>query len=262
MKTIIASPKAPKAVGPYSQASKVRRHALHFGTAPDRRRHRRDARKHQDQTRQSLTNLGHILEEAGYSHADIVKTTVLLTDIADFAAMNAVYATFFTKDMPARHLLSGIQAADGCEGRDRCGRRQVKRVRSAETRTEGPRFAPIKTIIYTRTTRDSALFSGLVRNRLRSACICANPTRRFLSGRRENRTAERERTPTGSIKHRATKLYNHVNRGSKLNTSPYRCTTGKPAAGRKTRTDDSAIFQNVRPGSLGRTFYPLLITLE
>ena len=54
------------------------------------------------QTRQSLTNLGHILEEAGYSHADIVKTTVLLTDIADFAAMNAVYATFFTKDMPAR----------------------------------------------------------------------------------------------------------------------------------------------------------------
>ena len=50
----------------------------------------------------SITNLGHILEEAGYSHADIVKTTVLLTDIADFAAMNAVYATFFTKDMPAR----------------------------------------------------------------------------------------------------------------------------------------------------------------
>ena len=40
-----------------------------------------------------------------------------------------------------------------------------------------------KTMVYTRTTRDSALFSGLVRNRLRSACICANPTRRFLSGR-------------------------------------------------------------------------------
>ena len=81
MKTIIASPKAPKAVGPYSQAVKCGDTLYISG---------------------QLTNLGHILEEAGYSHADIVKTTVLLTDIADFAAMNAVYATFFTKDMPAR----------------------------------------------------------------------------------------------------------------------------------------------------------------
>ena len=56
----------------------------------------------EQQTRQSLANLGHILEEAGYSFSDVVKTTVLLNDMGDFAAMNAIYATFFTKDMPAR----------------------------------------------------------------------------------------------------------------------------------------------------------------
>ncbi len=54
------------------------------------------------QTHQSLTNLRHILEEAGYTLGDVVKTTVLLQDIGDFAAMNAVYAGFFTSGMPAR----------------------------------------------------------------------------------------------------------------------------------------------------------------
>ena len=110
MKTIIASPKAPKAVGPYSQAVKCGDTLYISGQLPIEgvRRIFIDGatgampESIEDQTRQSLTNLGHILEEAGYSHADIVKTTVLLTDIADFAAMNAVYATFFTKDMPAR----------------------------------------------------------------------------------------------------------------------------------------------------------------
>ena len=54
------------------------------------------------QTRQALTNLGYILNEAGYSFDDVAKTTVLLADIADFAAMNAIYAEFFTGDKPAR----------------------------------------------------------------------------------------------------------------------------------------------------------------
>ena len=49
-----------------------------------------------------LTNLGHILREAGYDYSDVVKTTVLLQSIGDFAAMNAVYAEFFTSEMPAR----------------------------------------------------------------------------------------------------------------------------------------------------------------
>ena len=55
-----------------------------------------------EQPRQSLTNIRHIVEEAGYTLADVAKATVLLADIADFAAMNGVYAEFFTERMPAR----------------------------------------------------------------------------------------------------------------------------------------------------------------
>ena len=54
------------------------------------------------QTRQSLTNIKNILKEAGADMSDVVKTTVLLNDIADFAAMNKVYAEFFTEPYPAR----------------------------------------------------------------------------------------------------------------------------------------------------------------
>lgn len=102
MKRIIASPAAPAAVGPYSQAVEADG-SLYIsgqlpidgatGTMPD---------GIEAQTRQSLTNIGHILREAGYGYRDIAKTTVLLQHIADFAAMNKVYAEFFTADMPAR----------------------------------------------------------------------------------------------------------------------------------------------------------------
>ena len=61
-----------------------------------------------DQTRQVLQNLGAILSEAGVSFAHVVRTTVYLADMADFAAMNDVYATCFTAPAPAR---STIQAA-------------------------------------------------------------------------------------------------------------------------------------------------------
>lgn len=54
------------------------------------------------QTRQSLANLGHILTQAGYTFDNVVKTTVLLDSITDFAAMNAIYAETFTRQMPAR----------------------------------------------------------------------------------------------------------------------------------------------------------------
>ena len=56
----------------------------------------------EEQTHQSLKNLGHILREAGMDYRHIVKTTVLLDSIADFAAMNAVYAAYFEGAMPAR----------------------------------------------------------------------------------------------------------------------------------------------------------------
>lgn len=102
MKKIIASPHAPKAVGPYSQAVEAAGALYVSGQLPIDGATGRMAEGIQAQTRQSLENLGHILREAGYDYSDVVKTTVLLQHISDFGAMNAVYAEFFTSDMPAR----------------------------------------------------------------------------------------------------------------------------------------------------------------
>lgn len=102
MKKIIASPLAPKAVGPYSQAVETDAALYVSGQLPIDGATGLMAEGIEAQTRQSLVNLGHILREAGYDFADVAKTTVLLADIADFGAMNAVYAEFFTGRMPAR----------------------------------------------------------------------------------------------------------------------------------------------------------------
>lgn len=102
MKKIIASPHAPKAVGPYSQAVEAAGALYVSGQLPIDGATGKMAEGIQAQTRQSLENLGHILREAGYDYSDVVKTTVLLQHISDFGAMNAVYAEFFTSDMPAR----------------------------------------------------------------------------------------------------------------------------------------------------------------
>ena len=102
MKKIIASPLAPKAVGPYSQAVEAGSTLYISGQLPIDAATGSMPETIEEQTRQSLTILGHIAAEAGYSLADAVKVTVLLDSIADFAAMNGVYATFFTENMPAR----------------------------------------------------------------------------------------------------------------------------------------------------------------
>ena len=102
MKKVIASPLAPKAVGPYSQAIAHDTTLYISGQLPIDGATGVMAEGVEAQTRQALTNLGYILEEAGYSFNDVAKTTVLLADIADFAAMNAVYAEFFTAPFPAR----------------------------------------------------------------------------------------------------------------------------------------------------------------
>lgn len=102
MKKIIASPLAPKAVGPYSQAVESGSTLYISGQLPIDAATGKMPETIEEQTRQSLTNLGHIAAEAGYSLTDAVKVCVLLDDIADFAAMNGVYATFFTENMPAR----------------------------------------------------------------------------------------------------------------------------------------------------------------
>ena len=102
MKRIIASPAAPKAVGPYSQAVQCNGTLYISGQLPVDGATGAVAEGIEAQTRQSLTNIGHILAEAGMGYGNVVKTTVLLSDIADFAAMNAVYAEFFDGDKPAR----------------------------------------------------------------------------------------------------------------------------------------------------------------
>ena len=102
MKRIIASPAAPKAVGPYSQAVQCNGTLYISGQLPVDGATGAVAEGIEAQTRQSLTNIGHILAEAGMGYGNVVKTTVLLADIADFAAMNAVYAEFFEGDKPAR----------------------------------------------------------------------------------------------------------------------------------------------------------------
>lgn len=103
MNTAIHTEHAPAAIGPYSQAVKAGNIIYISGqlpvipatgefSGPDIA----------SQTRQSLTNIQNILKEAGADMSKVVKTTVLLADIKDFAAMNAVYAEFFTEPYPAR----------------------------------------------------------------------------------------------------------------------------------------------------------------
>ena len=101
----IAAENAPKAVGPYSQARKaVEAEATLYvsGQLPINPATGNMPESIEEQTHQSLANLGAILKEAGMEYSDIVKTTVLLDSIKDFAAMNAVYAEYFEGEKPAR----------------------------------------------------------------------------------------------------------------------------------------------------------------
>ena len=102
MKKIINTTKAPAAIGPYSQAIELNGTVYVSGQLPVNPADGSMPESIEEQTRQSLTNIGAILQEAGLSFSDVVKTTVLLADINDFAAMNAVYAEFFKDLKPAR----------------------------------------------------------------------------------------------------------------------------------------------------------------
>lgn len=99
----IHTDRAPAAIGPYSQAVQAGNLLFVSGQIPiDPATGAFAGSDIAAQTRQSLTNLKAILEAAGYTCADVVKTTVLLSDMADFAAMNAVYGEFFPANAPAR----------------------------------------------------------------------------------------------------------------------------------------------------------------
>ena len=99
----IHTPNAPAAIGPYSQAVAAGNTLYISGQLPiDPATGEFAGADIVSQTRQSLTNMKAILEANGMSMADVVKSTVLLADIAEFAAMNQVYAEFFSEPVPAR----------------------------------------------------------------------------------------------------------------------------------------------------------------
>ena len=103
MKTVIATTAAPGAIGPYSQAIEANGFVFVSGQIPlDPATGAFVPGGVEAQAEQSLKNLKAVLEAAGYSLADVVKTTVFLTNMGDFAAVNAVYARFFTAECPAR----------------------------------------------------------------------------------------------------------------------------------------------------------------
>ncbi|MBE5965416.1 MAG: RidA family protein [Lachnospiraceae bacterium] len=103
MSKVINMDKAPKAVGPYSQAIQADSMLITSGQLPiNPETAAIDSDDIKWQTRQSLENIKAILESAGESLKDVLKTTVFLSDIHDFAAMNEVYATYFAEPYPAR----------------------------------------------------------------------------------------------------------------------------------------------------------------
>ena len=113
--TAIATPHAPAAIGPYSQGVKAEGISINvsgqLGLVPETGEFAGD--DIQSQTRQSLSNIEAILEAAGATMADVVETTVLLTDIAEFGAMNEVYAQFFEEPYPARAAFQVVALPKG-----------------------------------------------------------------------------------------------------------------------------------------------------
>lgn len=103
----ISTTKAPAAIGPYSQAIEANGFVYASGQLPiDPTTGQFPEGGIKEQTRQSLTNAQNILMEAGIDLSHVVKTTVFLSDIANFASMNEVYAQFFTEPYPARSAVA------------------------------------------------------------------------------------------------------------------------------------------------------------
>lgn len=103
MKRIINTNYAPAAIGPYSQAVEINGTLYISGQIPiDPLTGKIVEGGIKEQTEQVLKNIGALLKAAGYEVSDVVKSTCLLADMADFKAMNEVYASFYTSQQPAR----------------------------------------------------------------------------------------------------------------------------------------------------------------
>lgn len=114
MNQAISTSKAPAAIGPYSQAIKSGNTIYVSGQLPiNPETNAFDGDEIKIQTKRSLENIKNILTEAGYSLSDVVKTTVLLKDIGEFADMNSVYAEYFKKPYPARAAFQVVALPKG-----------------------------------------------------------------------------------------------------------------------------------------------------
>ena len=110
MKQVIHTDKAPAAIGPYSQAIQIGQLLFTSGQVPiDPETGAIVEGGIQEQARQSLNNIKAILNAAGTNMGAVVKTTVFLQDMNDFAAMNEVYAQFFQEPYPARSAVQGAR---------------------------------------------------------------------------------------------------------------------------------------------------------
>lgn len=114
MNKALHTDKAPAAIGPYSQAIQAGNTIYVSGQIPvDPATGEFAGADIEAQTRQSLTNIRNILASAGADMSSVVKTTVLLSDIGNFAAMNGVYAEFFSEPFPARAAFQVVALPKG-----------------------------------------------------------------------------------------------------------------------------------------------------
>ncbi len=110
---VISSPKAPPSVGPYSQGVQVSHFLYLSGQIPLNAAGELQQGDIVVQTIQVLENIKALLAEAALTMADVVKTTVFLTDLGNFAEMNRVYAEYFPQDPPARSTIQVVALPKG-----------------------------------------------------------------------------------------------------------------------------------------------------
>ena len=117
---VISTKKAPAAIGPYSQALDMGGMVFVSGQIPVNPATGEMAEDVREQAAQSLTNLKTILAEAGLAMSDVIKTGVFLTDLHDFAAVNEVYASFFSEPYPARSCVQVAAIPKGAKVEIEC----------------------------------------------------------------------------------------------------------------------------------------------
>lgn len=114
MKIVLSTPNAPAAIGPYSQGMRAGNLIITSGQIPVNPQTGLIPEGIEAQTKQAMENVLAVLSEAGANADNIVKTTVFLKNMDDFAAMNSVYASFFTSDPPARSAVEVARLPKDC----------------------------------------------------------------------------------------------------------------------------------------------------